>query len=55
MQMIRSPKRRFELELHNKKFQETSIIDTAVKASEKTVFFDHKYSNISSDITVALA
>jgi mevalonate kinase len=30
-----------ELELHGTKAQKASIIDTAVKVSQKTVFFDH--------------
>jgi hypothetical protein len=38
-----SPKRPFELELHDSKSQKASIIDTAMKVSQKTVFFDHKY------------
>jgi hypothetical protein len=30
-----------ELELHGTKSQKASVIDTAVKASQKTVIFDH--------------
>jgi hypothetical protein len=33
-----SPKRRFELELNDTKSQNASIIDTAVKASQRRVF-----------------
>jgi hypothetical protein len=40
---IRLPKRRFEITLDCTKSQYTSIIGTAVKASQKTVFFDQKY------------
>jgi hypothetical protein len=36
---ILSAKRRFELEPHGTKSQKTSVIDTAVKASQRTVFF----------------
>jgi hypothetical protein len=42
MEAICSPKRRFELEQHGTKSQNVSIIDTAVKASQRTMFFDHK-------------
>jgi hypothetical protein len=31
----------FEIELHATKSQKASTDDTAVKASQKTVFFDH--------------
>jgi hypothetical protein len=41
MEAICSPKRRFGLELHDTKSKKASVIDTAVKASKKTVFFDH--------------
>jgi hypothetical protein len=41
MEAIYSPKRRFELELHGAKSQKASLIDTAVEASQKVVFFDH--------------
>jgi hypothetical protein len=37
-----SLKRWFELELHGTKTQKASIIDTTVKAFQRTVFFDHK-------------
>jgi hypothetical protein len=40
MEAICSPKRRLELELHYIKSQKVSVIDTAVDASQKTVFFD---------------
>jgi hypothetical protein len=33
---------RVELELHSIKTQKASVTDTAVKASLKTAFFDHK-------------
>jgi hypothetical protein len=39
MEMIHSLKRRFELVLHGTKSQKTPLIDTALKASQKTVFF----------------
>jgi hypothetical protein len=42
METIHSPKRRLELELHGTKSQKASVIDTAVKASQKTVFFYHQ-------------
>jgi hypothetical protein len=41
MEAICSPKRRFELELHGTRSHKISIIDTAVKASQKTVLLDH--------------
>jgi hypothetical protein len=40
MEMIYPPKCWVELVLHNKKSQKASIIDTAMKASQKTVFFN---------------
>jgi hypothetical protein len=42
MEAILSAKRRFETELYGTKSQNACIIDTAVKASQRTVFFDHK-------------
>jgi hypothetical protein len=42
MESIRSPKRRFELQLHGTKSKKASITDTALTASKRTVFFDHK-------------
>jgi hypothetical protein len=42
METIYSLKSEFEPELHGTKSQKESVIDTAVKASKKTVFFDHK-------------
>jgi hypothetical protein len=38
--MIRSPKRRFERQLHGTNSRKASIIDTAIIASQKTVFGD---------------
>jgi hypothetical protein len=43
MERIRSPKRRFELELQGTKSQDVSIIGTAVRAFQKTVFFDNDF------------
>jgi hypothetical protein len=37
---VRFPKRKVEIVLHGVKFQKTSIIDTAVKTSQKAVFFE---------------
>jgi hypothetical protein len=34
MEMIRSPKRRFEQELHDTNSQKASVIDNAMKASQ---------------------
>jgi hypothetical protein len=42
MEIIRSPKCLFELEPHGTKSQKACTIDTAVKAFQETVFFDHK-------------
>jgi hypothetical protein len=42
MEAICSQKGRFELELHGTKLQKASIIGTAVKAFQRTVFFNHK-------------
>jgi hypothetical protein len=41
METVRSSKRRLEIVLHGTKPQKTPIIDTAVKASHKTVFLEH--------------
>jgi hypothetical protein len=44
---IHSPKSRFELELQGTNSQKESIIDTAMRSSQRTVFFDHKeYSSM---------
>jgi hypothetical protein len=57
MEAICSPNCRFELVLHGTKSQKAFIIDTAMKASQRTVFFDHIYYPsvvrlINSDSTV---
>jgi hypothetical protein len=57
MEALCSPKRQFELEPHGTKTQKASIIDTAVKASQRTVFCDHTYYTsmerlVNSDTTV---
>jgi hypothetical protein len=57
VEKICSPKRRFELEIHSTKSQKASLIDSTVKASQRTVFFHHKlYPSmerlINSDSTV---
>jgi hypothetical protein len=44
METVRSTKCLVEIVLHDdegRKFQKTFIIDTVVKASQKTVFFEH--------------
>jgi hypothetical protein len=41
LETIGSPKRRFELVLHSTKSQKTYLIDTAMKASQKTVVFQY--------------
>jgi hypothetical protein len=41
METIRSPKRQFELVLHSTKSHKTPLIDTAVKASQKTEVFQY--------------
>jgi hypothetical protein len=56
---LKSTGQRFELELHSPKSQKASIIDTVVRASLRTVFFEHKqYPSmermINSDSTVTL-
>jgi hypothetical protein len=38
-----SLKRRFELQLHGARSQKASVIDTAVKPFQRTVFSNHKY------------
>jgi hypothetical protein len=48
METIRSPKRRFELKLHGTKSQKASIIDTTMKAFQRTVFFDHNVVVVGS-------
>jgi hypothetical protein len=40
IEALRSPKHQVEIGLHCVKFQNTSLIDTVVKASQKTVFFE---------------
>jgi hypothetical protein len=48
MKAILSPNRLFDLELYGSESQKAFVIDTAVKASQKTVLFGHKYlENIS--------
>jgi hypothetical protein len=47
MEKILPPKRRFNLELHSTKSQKASIIDIAVNASQKTVFFGNKFYIVS--------
>jgi hypothetical protein len=42
METIRSPKHQFKLERHGTKAQKASVIDTAVKAFQRTVFFNDK-------------
>jgi hypothetical protein len=44
MEAMCSPKRMFELHLHGTNYQKASIIDTAVKASQRTVFLDHTWN-----------
>jgi hypothetical protein len=39
METVRFPKRRFKLKIYSTKSQKASVIDIAVKASQKTVFF----------------
>jgi hypothetical protein len=41
METMRSPKRRLAVVLHGTMSQKASLLDTAVKASQKTVFVDH--------------
>jgi hypothetical protein len=41
MQTICSPKRRFKLVLHGTKSKKVSLIDTAVKAFQKTAVFQY--------------
>jgi hypothetical protein len=40
MEIVRSPKRLFDIVLHDTEPQKTSVSDTALKASQKTVFFE---------------
>jgi hypothetical protein len=42
MEITFSPKHQSELQLYGTKSQKASIIDTAVKAFQRAVFFDHK-------------
>jgi hypothetical protein len=43
MEAICPAKGRFALEVNSTKTQKASVIDTAPKASQKAVSFDHKY------------
>jgi hypothetical protein len=40
MERVGFPKRRFEIIIHGTKSQKTSLIDTAVKASQKAAVFE---------------
>jgi hypothetical protein len=43
METIPSPNCWFEMELHGTKYRNASVIDTTMKAFQRTVFFDHKW------------
>jgi hypothetical protein len=42
--LVRTDRHLLWLELRGTKSQKASVIDTTVKASQKTEFFDHKYT-----------